>query len=134
MRNFDEYKIKSTVTDTEHHFTVSLNVYDGKSEVAKIYCFYLKGDGTLVIGDIDTVPRYKRKGLGLLRIQETLKILEEKNFKVSRVMADVEGWPPSDQTREIAESFFKSLGFEWVEEYNWLADVETLKKKLKEKM
>jgi GNAT superfamily N-acetyltransferase len=135
MRNFDEYKIKSTIADTKDHCVISLSAYAGDSDVAKILCFYMKGGRTLIIGDIDTVPSYKRKGLGLLRIQEVLKILGERNFQVNRCLAaDVEGYPPTDGARQIAESFFESLGFERGKKYHWCIDGETLQKKLKEKM
>jgi len=135
MRNFDEYKTESTIDDTKDHCMISISVYSGDTDVAKILCFYMKGDRTLIIGDIDTVPEYKRKGLGLLRIQEVLKILGERNLQVDRYLAaDVEGYPPTDEARQIAESFFESLGFERLKKYHWHTDEETLQKKLNEKM
>jgi len=135
MRNFDEYKIRRTVADVEGKCVIYLDVYSENKDVANIFCVYTKEGRTLIVGNIWTLPEYRRKGLGLLRIQETLKILEERNLQVERCLAaDVEGNPQTEEAKKIAESFLESLGFERLVKYHWKADGETFKRKLEEKM
>lgn len=80
MRSFDEYKIKSTIADTKDHCVISLSVYAGDSDVAKILCFYMKGGRTLIIGDIDTVPSYKKKGARPVKSSRSSKNTRRKEF------------------------------------------------------
>jgi GNAT superfamily N-acetyltransferase len=142
MRDYSNFGINNRVDDHESYLAIYISVLLKNNPlhyVGFIECIYFKKNKSLTIEDMNTRPEFWRKGLGLLRISEVLKLLKEKNLEIETVVAEGVGcYSPTPEIRSGVEAFWSSLGFKaseqdkWLEE--WTADGKTLETKLKEKL
>lgn len=144
MRNFDDFVLSTKLVKSDNNYIIKIKVYNrtdsrcgfrwAEHEVAFVSGAY--SDGVLFIYDLDTVPRYQRHGLSLLRFIEILKISEENKFNLKKIKAiDVVGWPPIPEKKAIVEAMYESFGFERIDNSdNWEVEPDVLKRKIDEKM
>jgi len=142
MRDYSNFGTNNRVDDHENYLDIDISILlknNPQFYVGFIKCLYFKKGKSLTIEDMNTRPGFLRKGLGLLRISEVLKLLKEKNLEIETAVAEGVGcYSPTAEIKAGVEAFWSSLGFKaseldkWLEE--WQVDGKTLETKLKEKL
>ena len=135
MRDYSSFSTDRTVYDHEVYLDIRVRVLQKNQKIGFIECYYFIKNKSLPIEAMNTQPRFWRKGLGLLRISEVLKLLKEKNLEIETVVAEgVGAYSPTAELKAGVEAFWSSLGFKEDELDEWSVDGETLETKLKEKL
>jgi hypothetical protein len=134
MRDFHGYEVGRLFLDIRDHCSIRIRVYKEGRDVASMNSTYWKEDGTLFIQDMNAVTSYLGRDLGLLRFQELLHLLDEKNLQAKRFVAEsVAAYSTTPESKKKVEDSFKRLGFQSRGE-DMVVDEETLRTKLEEVM
>ena len=134
MKDFHGYEVGRLFLDMKNHYSIQIRIYKEGKDVASMKCAYWKEDGDLLIQDMNAVIGYIGKGLGLLRFQELLHLLDEKNLQAKAFIAeDVAAYSTTPESKNKVRACFERLGFQSCGE-DMVVDEGTLRAKLEEVM